>query len=84
LLPRGLILDRVLPRLRADDLAERLQENAATAGLPLIVLCAREELGDSAARFRGFVPQPLEQSTLCSVLEDVLLAGAEWPPALAG
>ena len=77
LLPRALVLDRVLPRLRADDLAERLQESDATASLRLIVLAAREELGDSAKRFHGFVPKPLEHGALCAVLEDVLLGPPE-------
>jgi hypothetical protein len=72
-------VDRVLPRLRADDLAERLQESDSTAGLRLIVLAAREELGASARRFHGFVPKPLEHGTLCAVLEEVLLGATESP-----
>jgi signal transduction histidine kinase/DNA-binding response OmpR family regulator len=81
LLPRALVVDRVLPRLRADDLAERLQESEATAGLRLIVLAAREQLGENAFRFHGFVPKPLDHAALCVVLEDVLLGAPEGPAA---
>src|SRR5207245_6985381 len=41
LAPAAVILDRVLPRLGAEEVARRLRENPATADVPLFVLAPR-------------------------------------------
>ena len=40
--PAALVLERILPRLRADEVAERLQAQAATRGVPILLLGAAE------------------------------------------
>src|SRR5262249_60826018 len=64
LVPTVAVLDRILPRLTAEEVAERLGDQEATAGLPLFVLADREDLGDQAALFRACVPKPLDRRAL--------------------
>ena len=80
--PRAVVLDSVLPHLRAEDLAERLEAQPSTAGVALLALAAPEALGRSAARFKACLPKPLEHAVLCAALEEVLL-GAPRDPSLA-
>ena len=40
LTPRLVIVDRILPRLRAEEVAERLRETASTASIPVVALAA--------------------------------------------
>ena len=58
--PSVVIMDRVLPRLAADELAVRLKAHATTSGVPLLALASRADLGDRAQLFEAFVPQPLD------------------------
>ncbi len=67
--PTAIVLDRVLPRLRAEEVAERLRDNEATVSLPLFALANREDLGAQAGLFRGCVPKPLDRRTLAAALE---------------
>lgn len=80
--PRALVLDSVLPHLRAEDLAERLESQPSTAGVALLALAAPEALGRSAGRFKACLPKPLEHAVLCAALEEVLL-GTPRDPSLA-
>ena len=71
LMPAAVVVDRVLPRLGAVEIAERLKENPATEGVPLFALALGEDLGDRAVLFRGFVPKPLDPKALSAVLAGV-------------
>jgi len=66
LMPAAVVLDRVMPRLGAGEVAERLKENPATASIPLFVLAAVGELGDRSSLFAGFLPRPLDRGLLAS------------------
>ena len=55
LLPAAVVLDRVLPKLRAEEVADRLRANPVTQRVPLLVLAAEAELGDRARLFDGFM-----------------------------
>jgi CheY-like chemotaxis protein len=66
--PVAIVLDRILPRLRADEIAERLRENAGTAAVPLFVLAAAEDLGERASLFQACVPKPLDHAALSQAL----------------
>ena len=69
LMPSAIVLDRVLPRLRAEEVAERLRDHEATVALPLFVLANPEDLGPHAALFRACVPKPLDRRVLAAALE---------------
>jgi CheY-like chemotaxis protein len=69
LMPHAIVLDRVLPRLRAEEVAERLRDHEATLALPLFVLANPEDLGPQAALFRACVPKPLDRRVLAAALE---------------
>jgi signal transduction histidine kinase/DNA-binding response OmpR family regulator len=71
LVPAAVILDRVLPRLRAEEIAERLKENIATQSVPLFVLASEDDLGDKGALFTACVPKPLDRSLLAAALDAV-------------
>ena len=64
--PAALVLDRILPRLRADEVAERLSEQATTREVPILLLGAAD---DAAGRFRECLPHPLDRRMLQAALE---------------
>jgi signal transduction histidine kinase/CheY-like chemotaxis protein len=66
LVPAAVVLDRVMPRLGAGEVAERLKESPATEGVPLFVLAEGGELGERSSLFAGFVPRPLSRELLAS------------------
>jgi signal transduction histidine kinase len=68
LVPSAVVLDRILPRLRAEEVAERLRENQATVAVPLLALAAERDLGLSSQLFRACVPKPLDRGILASAL----------------
>jgi signal transduction histidine kinase/DNA-binding response OmpR family regulator len=68
LLPAAVIIDRILPKLGAREVAERLRENAATETVPLVALADRSELEDPAGLFSGYVPKPLNPESLAAAL----------------
>jgi GAF domain-containing protein len=68
LVPAAVILDRVLPRLGAEEVAERLKENVATMSIPLFALADRAELGDQSVLFDACVPKPLDAAALAAAL----------------
>src|SRR5262249_17901029 len=53
--PRVVIVARILPRLRAEEVAERLRETAGTASIPMVALAAAGDLSDRAALFRACI-----------------------------
>jgi DNA-binding response OmpR family regulator len=71
LVPTVAVLDRILPRLTAEEVAARLGDQEATAGLPLFVLADRDDLGAQAALFRACVPKPLDRRVLTAALESL-------------
>jgi GAF domain-containing protein len=68
LVPRAVILDRVLPRLGAEEVAARLKENLATTSIPLFALADSAELGGEPGLFDAYVPKPLDVSVLAAAL----------------
>jgi CheY-like chemotaxis protein/anti-sigma regulatory factor (Ser/Thr protein kinase) len=84
LVPAAAILDRVMPRLGAGEIAERLKESPATASVPLFVLAEPGELGDRSSLFSGFLPRPLDRALLASAFEAVKGAGAGLTPRPTG
>jgi len=75
LVPAAVILDRVLPRLGAEEVAERLKENLATTSIPLFALADRAELGSQAGLFDACVPKPLDAAALAAALGGVAHPG---------
>jgi signal transduction histidine kinase/DNA-binding response OmpR family regulator len=68
LVPRAIVLDRVLPRLGAEEVAARLRENVATTSIPLVALADSAELGGQSGLFDAYVPKPLDVSALAAAL----------------
>lgn len=66
LVPAAVVLDRVMPRLGAGEVAERLKESPATMAVPLFVLAEVGELGDRSALFAGCLPRPLDRGLLAA------------------
>jgi len=76
LVPAAIVLDRVLPRLRAEEIADRLRAHPVTRRVPLFVLAGQADLGAQAGLFDGFVPKPLSRSVLASAIGSIGLPGA--------
>ena len=64
LVPSAVVLDRILPRLRAEEVAERLRENQATVGVPIVALASAADMGQRSALFKACVPKPLDRKSL--------------------
>jgi signal transduction histidine kinase len=71
LLPAAVIVDRVLPKLGAVELALRLRDTPSTLEIPVFVLASERDLGERAALFRACVPKPLDRARLLLALESV-------------
>jgi CheY-like chemotaxis protein len=67
--PAVVVLDRILPRLRADEVAERLRAQAATRLVPLVVLASGEDLGAGSALFDECLSRPVDRRQLAAALE---------------
>jgi signal transduction histidine kinase/DNA-binding response OmpR family regulator len=67
--PAVVVLDRILPRLRAEEVAERLRAQAATRAVPLVVLASGEDLGPRAALFGECLSRPVDRRQLAAALE---------------
>jgi CheY-like chemotaxis protein len=67
--PAAVVLDRILPRLRAEEVAERLRTQEATRGVPLIALAVAADLGSHASLFRTCLARPLDRRKLEAALE---------------
>jgi signal transduction histidine kinase/DNA-binding response OmpR family regulator len=68
LVPAAVVMDRVLPRLGAEEVAARLKENVATTAIPLFALADTAELGGQSGLFDACVPKPLDAAALAAVL----------------
>lgn len=64
--PAALVLERILPRLRADEVAERLLAQPATRDVPILLLGAAD---GAPGRFRERLPHPLDRRRLQAALE---------------
>jgi signal transduction histidine kinase/DNA-binding response OmpR family regulator len=71
LVPVAAVLDRVLPRLGAEQVAERLRENVSTESVHVIVLADDEELGERETPFDACLSRPFDPVALVAVLEEV-------------
>jgi signal transduction histidine kinase/CheY-like chemotaxis protein len=71
LVPSVVVVDRVLPHLRGDEIAERLSGRETTRGIPIVALAAAEDLGPTAARFSACVPKPVDPLVLEACLLNV-------------
>jgi two-component system chemotaxis response regulator CheY len=69
LTPAAVVLDRILPRLGAEEVAERLQALEATRAVPLIALADAGDLGRGADLFRACLPRPVDRRMLETALE---------------
>jgi len=67
--PAAVVLDRILPRLGAEEAAERLQLRESTRHLALFALAEEADLGPRAALFRVCLARPLDHQALTSALE---------------
>jgi len=67
--PAVVVLDRILPRLRADEVAERLRGHAATRNVPLVLLASGEDLGPRASLFHECLSRPVDRKMLAAALE---------------
>ncbi|HET7293816.1 MAG TPA: GAF domain-containing protein [Vicinamibacteria bacterium] len=78
--PAAIFADRILPRLRAEEVAERLRGFPATAQVPLFVLSARDDGGPAPGPLGGYLRKPIDPARLKEILLG-LRAGT--PPALS-
>jgi len=67
--PAVVVLDRILPRLRADEVAERLRAQPVTRTTPLVVLAASQDLGSHAALFAECLSRPIDRRVLAEALD---------------
>jgi signal transduction histidine kinase/CheY-like chemotaxis protein len=67
--PAVVVLDRILPRLRAEEVAERLRAQPATRAVPLILLASGEDLGPRASLFHECLSRPVDRKMLAAALE---------------
>jgi len=70
--PAAIVLDRILPRLGAEEVAERLREIPATVDVALFVLAGEEELKGAARLFRGCLTKPFDPERLQAALGAVM------------
>jgi signal transduction histidine kinase/DNA-binding response OmpR family regulator len=75
LVPAAVVLDRVLPRLGAEEVAARLKENVATTSIPLFALADGAELGSQSRLFDACVSKPLDAAALAAALGAVAHPG---------
>jgi CheY-like chemotaxis protein len=78
-MPAAVVVDRVLPKLGAVEVAERLRETPATSAIPVFVLAAASDLGERASLFKGCVGKPLDRAALASALEGVGASSSKSP-----
>jgi CheY-like chemotaxis protein len=71
LMPAAVVLDRVLPKLSAPQVAERLRSHATTEAVRLVALAGADELGDQRELFAACVQQPVDPDQLAAALDEV-------------
>ncbi len=68
LLPAIVVVDRLLPRLSAADVATRLAELEATRSTPVVALGQPDEMGDAGSLFKACVGRPPDLPALRAAL----------------
>ena len=76
LMPFAVVLDRVLPKLSAPQVAERLRSHASTEAVRLVALAGADELGDQCGLFAACVRQPVDPDLLAAALDEVARSNA--------
>jgi signal transduction histidine kinase/DNA-binding response OmpR family regulator len=76
LMPAAVVLDRVLPKLSAPQVAERLRSHASTEAVRLVALAGADELGDQRDLFYACVRQPVDPDLLAAALNEVVRSRA--------
>lgn len=68
--PDLILQDVIMPGLNIADLLQRLQRNAATARIPVVLFSAAEQLPEIAAEYdaAGFLQKPFSEQSLVEVL----------------
>jgi signal transduction histidine kinase/DNA-binding response OmpR family regulator len=69
LVPAAVVVDRILPRLGGEEVAERLRALEATRGVPLMAVAEAADLGERAGLFRACLARPLDRKMLEAALE---------------
>jgi signal transduction histidine kinase/CheY-like chemotaxis protein len=72
LMPAAVVLDRVLPKLSAPQVAERLRSHAATEAVRLVALAGPDELGEQRELFVACVRQPVDPDLLAAALDEAV------------
>jgi signal transduction histidine kinase len=67
--PAAVVLDRILPRLGGEEVAERLRTLEATRAVPLVAVAEAADLGERAGLFRACLARPLDRKMLEAALE---------------
>jgi CheY-like chemotaxis protein/anti-sigma regulatory factor (Ser/Thr protein kinase) len=67
--PVAVVVDRILPRLRGEEVAERLRAVEATRGIPLVAVADAADLGPRADLFRACLSRPLDRERVEAALE---------------
>ena len=67
--PAVVVLDRILPRLRAEEVAERLRTQPATRTVPLVLLASGRTSVRVASLFRECLSRPVDRRMLAVALE---------------
>jgi signal transduction histidine kinase/DNA-binding response OmpR family regulator len=70
--PGAIVLDRILPRLGAEAVAQRLKRSPATADTPLIALVGPTQGPHSASLFSRVLSKPLDRQALAAALDGAL------------
>jgi signal transduction histidine kinase len=68
LLPAGVLADRVLPRLGAPEIAQRLRDSPSTRAIPVVALASASEVGEGASLMHACLPRPVERAALAEAL----------------
>jgi signal transduction histidine kinase/DNA-binding response OmpR family regulator len=76
LVPAAVVLDRVLPRLSAPQVAERLRSHSATEAVRLVALAGADELGEQRDLFAACVRKPVDPDLLAAALDEAVRSRA--------
>jgi two-component system phosphate regulon response regulator PhoB len=82
--PDLVVLDRMLPRLSGDEVAESLRRDPTTAGIPVVMLTAKVEESDQLVGFAlgadDYVTKPFSMKVLLARVGALLKRSAESEP----
>ncbi len=66
--PAAILIDRMMPPLGAEDVAERLQLSASTATIPIVVLLGDQDVLPRPELFRAVLRRPVDAAHVAEVL----------------